>query len=287
MSSPSSIASSSGRQSPKKAAPPKAKRAPPPEPPSPTKAKHLDVRNSYKFKGKMKQYKAQQELSALEQGSLKETNEETPSSDNATVPSSPTKPAKSEILDQEAGGKASGPPRLRARPSLAAFQASTNPIEPPLPPRKLRSSPLKPDASFTSNPDPPPDSYPSTPTTPAPPAAPEATTVPSESTLPADIPLYDPYTNCTKQPSLTKSDCLTDLSCAATVTSAAIPACSDTYHIPVSVQELDHAKNLVLDLLGWGVAPEFLVDEGVSAQLIYRVFTDLNLRLPTNLRAPP
>ncbi|KJA23935.1 hypothetical protein HYPSUDRAFT_564161 [Hypholoma sublateritium FD-334 SS-4] len=48
-------------------------------------------------------------------------------------------------------------------------------------------------------------------------------------------------------------------------------------------EELHLAKILVLDLLGWGVAPEYLVESGISAQAIFRIFTDLNLRLPTNL----
>ncbi|KAG2046559.1 hypothetical protein BDR06DRAFT_964969 [Suillus hirtellus] len=56
---------------------------------------------------------------------------------------------------------------------------------------------------------------------------------------------------------------------------------------PMTRQDLDHTKNLVLDLLGWGVSPEYLVEAGVSAGVIYRVFTDLNLRLPTNLVLPP
>ncbi|KAF8961852.1 hypothetical protein BDZ97DRAFT_1177217 [Flammula alnicola] len=53
---------------------------------------------------------------------------------------------------------------------------------------------------------------------------------------------------------------------------------------PLSPEELDHAKTLVLDLLGWGVDPEYLVDSGVSSEAIFRIFTDLNLRLPTNLK---
>jgi hypothetical protein len=52
---------------------------------------------------------------------------------------------------------------------------------------------------------------------------------------------------------------------------------------PVSPEELDQAKILVLDLLGWGVDAEYLVTSGVSPAVIFRVFTDLNLQLPTNL----
>ncbi|KAJ6612277.1 hypothetical protein B0H10DRAFT_2053070 [Mycena sp. CBHHK59/15] len=51
----------------------------------------------------------------------------------------------------------------------------------------------------------------------------------------------------------------------------------------MSPEELDSAKSIVLDLLGWGVEPEYLVECGVSAAVIYRIFTDLRLRLPRNL----
>jgi hypothetical protein len=52
---------------------------------------------------------------------------------------------------------------------------------------------------------------------------------------------------------------------------------------PVSQEDLDHAKSLVLDLLGWGVTPEYLVECGVSTSAILRIFGDLKLRLPYNL----
>jgi len=51
----------------------------------------------------------------------------------------------------------------------------------------------------------------------------------------------------------------------------------------LSDEELDVAKSIVLDLLGWGVEPEYLIECGVSSQAIYRIFTELHLRLPTNL----
>ncbi|KAG2134668.1 hypothetical protein BD769DRAFT_461870 [Suillus cothurnatus] len=72
--------------------------------------------------------------------------------------------------------------------------------------------------------------------------------------------------------------------CGSTATSTA-PHHSDMG--PMTRQDLDHTKNLILDLLGWGVSPEYLVEAGVSAGVIYRVFTDLNIRLPTNLVLPP
>lgn len=48
-------------------------------------------------------------------------------------------------------------------------------------------------------------------------------------------------------------------------------------------QQYDAAKDIVLDLLGWGVPPEYLVTCGLSRQIVYYVFVELNLRLPTNL----
>lgn len=51
-------------------------------------------------------------------------------------------------------------------------------------------------------------------------------------------------------------------------------------------QEIARAKDIVLDLLGWGVTPEYLVDAGVSSAALYAIFKDLNLRLPSNLDMP-
>jgi len=48
----------------------------------------------------------------------------------------------------------------------------------------------------------------------------------------------------------------------------------------LSDDELNNAKLLILDLLGWGVPPEYILERGVSHQLLYTVFTDLRLRLP-------
>ncbi|KAF9450572.1 hypothetical protein P691DRAFT_810105 [Macrolepiota fuliginosa MF-IS2] len=47
--------------------------------------------------------------------------------------------------------------------------------------------------------------------------------------------------------------------------------------------EYDAAKDIVLDLLGWGVPPHYLVDCGLSKELVFYVFRDLRLRLPSNL----
>lgn len=48
-------------------------------------------------------------------------------------------------------------------------------------------------------------------------------------------------------------------------------------------EQYDIAKDIVLDLLGWGVPAEYLLDCGLSRQIVYYVFTELNLRLPSNL----
>lgn len=61
-----------------------------------------------------------------------------------------------------------------------------------------------------------------------------------------------------------------------------IPTWTDSGYL-VTPQELQEAKNLVLDLLGWGVSPEYFIVAGISPEAIYRIFTDLNLRLPSNL----
>ncbi|GLB38374.1 hypothetical protein LshimejAT787_0502390 [Lyophyllum shimeji] len=47
--------------------------------------------------------------------------------------------------------------------------------------------------------------------------------------------------------------------------------------------QYDRAKDTVLDLLGWGVAPEYLVDCGLTREIVFYVFSELNLRLPENL----
>lgn len=51
----------------------------------------------------------------------------------------------------------------------------------------------------------------------------------------------------------------------------------------MNAQEYENAKDIVLDLLGWGVEPEYIADTGVSREVIFYVFTELHLRLPRNL----
>lgn len=51
----------------------------------------------------------------------------------------------------------------------------------------------------------------------------------------------------------------------------------------VTQDQYNTAKDIVLDLLGWGVPPEYLVECGLSRHVIFYVFSELNLRLPSNL----
>ena len=51
----------------------------------------------------------------------------------------------------------------------------------------------------------------------------------------------------------------------------------------MNASEYEHAKDIILDLLGWGVDPEYLAETGLSRQVIFYVFTELRLRLPRNL----
>lgn len=49
------------------------------------------------------------------------------------------------------------------------------------------------------------------------------------------------------------------------------------------MDQFNLVKELVLDLLGWGVSPEYLVDCGLSREAVFYTFMELNLRLPQNL----
>ncbi|KAI0052698.1 hypothetical protein FA95DRAFT_1532610 [Auriscalpium vulgare] len=52
--------------------------------------------------------------------------------------------------------------------------------------------------------------------------------------------------------------------------------------LSLTQDQYNSTKDIVLDLLGWGVPPEYLVDCGLSREIIFYVFTELNLRLPAN-----
>ncbi|KZT44608.1 hypothetical protein SISSUDRAFT_1056939 [Sistotremastrum suecicum HHB10207 ss-3] len=54
-------------------------------------------------------------------------------------------------------------------------------------------------------------------------------------------------------------------------------------NLHLTAEQLWEAKVLILDLLGWGVPPTYMVDCGLTKEIIYTVFTELNLRLPENL----
>ncbi|EJC97842.1 uncharacterized protein FOMMEDRAFT_23908 [Fomitiporia mediterranea MF3/22] len=51
----------------------------------------------------------------------------------------------------------------------------------------------------------------------------------------------------------------------------------------MNMEQFNLVKELILDLLGWGVSPEYLVDCGLTREAVFYTFTELNLRLPRNL----
>ncbi|KAJ4482028.1 hypothetical protein J3R30DRAFT_3455971 [Lentinula aciculospora] len=53
--------------------------------------------------------------------------------------------------------------------------------------------------------------------------------------------------------------------------------------LEMNQDQYNTAKDIILDLLGWGVAPEYLIDCGLSREIVFHVFSELNLRLPKNL----
>ncbi|KAF8555712.1 hypothetical protein OG21DRAFT_1483641 [Imleria badia] len=61
----------------------------------------------------------------------------------------------------------------------------------------------------------------------------------------------------------------------------------DAHHVrpglSMTQDQYNTAKDIVLDLLGWGVPPEYLLECGLSRHVIFYVFSELNLRLPSNL----
>ena len=71
------------------------------------------------------------------------------------------------------------------------------------------------------------------------------------------------------------------LSCAP-ISNSNILVSSDQ-RFAVTQKRYDTAKEVILDVLGYGVPPEYLIDCGLSREIIYYVFTELNLRLPNNL----
>ncbi|KIY46728.1 hypothetical protein FISHEDRAFT_75338 [Fistulina hepatica ATCC 64428] len=53
--------------------------------------------------------------------------------------------------------------------------------------------------------------------------------------------------------------------------------------LAMNQSQYDTAKDIILDLLGWGVQPEDILGLGVSREIIFYVFSELRLRLPANL----
>ncbi|OCB88247.1 hypothetical protein A7U60_g4653 [Sanghuangporus baumii] len=53
--------------------------------------------------------------------------------------------------------------------------------------------------------------------------------------------------------------------------------------LKMNMEQFNLAKELILDLLGWGVSPEYLVDCGLTREAVFYTFMELNLKLPRNL----
>ena len=51
----------------------------------------------------------------------------------------------------------------------------------------------------------------------------------------------------------------------------------------MTFEQLNEAKVLILDLLGWGLSPENLVEAGISKQCLVPCLRELKLRLPKNI----
>ncbi|KAJ2929758.1 hypothetical protein H1R20_g7323, partial [Candolleomyces eurysporus] len=69
----------------------------------------------------------------------------------------------------------------------------------------------------------------------------------------------------------------------ASTSSRSIHAGQVRPNVPMDQSKYDTAKDLFLELLGWGVKPEYFIEAGVTRELIYYAFTELNLQLPENL----
>ncbi|KAL6308413.1 hypothetical protein BKA93DRAFT_764728 [Sparassis latifolia] len=130
------------------------------------------------------------------------------------------------------------------------------------------------------------------------------TPVPRPARLAVPEPPRPPPQELVKQPSLPKAPpplintepvVLLPLDSASSVASAsepqlpspALPYAVDANHVrpglSMNQAQYDAAKDIVLDLLGWGVPPEYLVNCGLTRAIVYYVFVELNLRLPSNL----
>jgi hypothetical protein len=46
----------------------------------------------------------------------------------------------------------------------------------------------------------------------------------------------------------------------------------------VTAEEFIEAKSTILDLLGWGVPPEYFINCGLTREAIFYAFTEMNLK---------
>jgi len=63
----------------------------------------------------------------------------------------------------------------------------------------------------------------------------------------------------------------------------ALPPSQSRPGLAMTFEEFKEAKVLILDLLGWGLSPENLVEAGISKHCLVPCLRELKLRLPSNI----
>ncbi|KAI0755239.1 hypothetical protein C8Q80DRAFT_1143856 [Daedaleopsis nitida] len=91
---------------------------------------------------------------------------------------------------------------------------------------------------------------------------------------PPPVPKVEPLS-----PALPFAAAVTD----GTSTSALAPGMYCRPGLRMTEAQYNAARDIILDVLGWGVPPEYLVQIGLSRETIYYIFVDHNLRLPKNM----
>ncbi|KAI9573623.1 hypothetical protein HD554DRAFT_2013037 [Boletus coccyginus] len=161
----------------------------------------------------------------------------------------PTAPEPTEHMEDVEDGQ------IREEGEISDTEASPPPPRSPTPPPRLRQRP------FTSQP------LESTKVEPPPSRIEAPTTSPSE---PSDARAWQPASTSPESFMLETSTYRLD----ANHVRPGLSMTQDQYNT---------AKDIVLDLLGWGVPPEYLLECGLSRHAVFYVFSELNLRLPSNL----
>ena len=165
--------------------------------------------------------------------------------------------------------------QIREEGEISDTENSPPPRRSPTPPPRLRQRPF---ALQTQDPakvevpvPPPPPSYIKAPTiSPQEPA----------DTQPWQPASLEPFVLETSTYRLDASHVRPGLSSSSSVLASVTPLLTS---LLVTQDQYNTAKDIVLDLLGWGIPPEYLLECGLSRHAIFYVFSELNLRFPSNL----